>query len=266
LTIFRAAIGIEGIQMTRWFLFEFMDLAWIPGSLRATIHDTLESCLRPSPRRYYEWVAREILSIIERSPAEALVELGAGTAPITCELAEAIQGRRDISLRVSDLYPNLALYQTLEEKFPGVVQADRRPVDFSRSVDFPAGSLLVLSATFHHIPPEARLQVLKTLAPYRVAIFEPLRPNLASLLLSLLGFFAGLTTPVRFWNQRPGNGRRILWCWLLPLAPAIIVWDGLVSCLRCWSEKEWKEHLAKAIGDQRPAQVKSKLVTQAVVW
>lgn len=252
--------------MTRWFLFEFMDLRWIPSSLRATIHDTLESCLRPSPRRYYEWVAGEILNLIEQSPAAAIVELGAGTAPITCELAAATSGRKDISLRPSDLYPNLALYQSLEERFPGVVQADRRSVDFSRPVDFPPGSLLVLSATFHHIPPAARLQVLKTLAPYRVAIFEPLRPNVASLGLSLLGFFAGLTTPVRFWNQRPGNWRRVLWCWLLPLAPAIIVWDGLVSCLRCWTEKEWKEHLATVIGDQRPSFVKSKLVKQAVVW
>lgn len=230
--------------------------------MRATIHDALESCLGSPPRAYYAWVAKEVLHL----DAETIVELGAGTAPITSELAAAMNGDRKISLRISDLYPNLALYQTLEQKFPGVVEADRRSVDFSRPIDFAPGSLLVLSAAFHHIPPAARMNVLKNLSAYRVAIFEPLRCNLASVCLSLLGFLPVLATPWRFWNQRPGNWRRMLWCWLLPLAPLIIVWDGLVSCLRCWTEVEWKENLASVVTEDRPVFVKSELFNQMIVW
>src|SRR5579862_4863090 len=154
------------------FLFEFMDLAWLPSALRATIHDVLECCLGPSPRRYYEWVAREILDLVEDGSVNTVVELGAGTAPITRELAKHLSGREGISLRVSDLYPNTALYQTLEEKYPDLIRADRRSVDFSRPMDFPPGSLLVLSGAFHHVPPAGRLHVLKALSAYRVAIFE----------------------------------------------------------------------------------------------
>src|ERR1700720_3695847 len=102
------------------FLFEFMDTAWVPSSLRATIHDVLESCLGPPPRRYYEWVAREIWNLVEDG-SDIIVELGAGNAPITRELAKTLSGREGISLRVSDLYPNGALYQTLEQEYPNLI-------------------------------------------------------------------------------------------------------------------------------------------------
>jgi hypothetical protein len=252
--------------MKSLFLFEFMDLALLPSTLRATIHDVLESCLGTPPRRYYEWVAREILNLVQDGSINTIVELGAGTAPITRELATQLSGHKGISLRVSDLYPNTALYQALEEKYPDLIQTDRRSVDFSRPMDFPAGSLLVLSGSFHHVRPAARLQVMKALSTYRVAVFEPLRRNPASLFLSLLGFFPGLATPLRFWNQRPGNWRRILWCWLVPLAPAMIVWDGIVSCLRCWTENEWNENLALVIATDRQVFTKSKLLNQVIAW
>jgi hypothetical protein len=243
-----------------------MDLAWLPSGLRATIHDVLDCCLGPSPRLYYEWVAREIMNLVEDGSVNTIVELGAGTAPITRELAKRLSGRKGISLRVSDLYPNSALYQALEQEYPDLIQADRRSVDFSRPMDFPPGSLLVLSGTFHHVPPAARLQALKALSAYRVAIFEPLRRNPASFILSLLGFFPGLATPLRFWNQRPGNWRRVLWCWLVPIAPVVIVWDGIVSCLRYWTEEEWKEHLELVIAPDRQVFTKSTLFNQVIVW
>jgi hypothetical protein len=69
-----------------------------------------------------------------------------------------------------------------------------------------------------------------------------------------------------FWNQRPGNFRRILWCWLVPLATFIICWDGLVSCLRCWTDKEWKDQLAAVIGKDRLVFTKSEMFSQMIVW
>jgi hypothetical protein len=246
--------------------FEFMDLKWVPASLRATIHDALDSCLGAAPRRYYEWVAQEILGLIERNPTGTIVELGAGTAPITRALADSLQGRKDISLLVSDRYPNKALYESLEKQYPGVVRADLSEMDFSRPMDFPPGSLLVLSAAFHHLPPSARGDVLKVLSAYRVAVFEPLRRNPASLCLCLFGFVPAIRTPLLFWNQRPGNFRRVFWCWLFPLATMIIVWDGLVSCLRCWTEKEWKDQLAAVVAEDHAVVTKSELFNQMIAW
>jgi hypothetical protein len=248
------------------FLFEFMDLEWVPASLRSTIHDALDSCLGAAPRRYYEWVAHEILDLVERNPTGTIVELGAGTAPITRALAGVLDGRANISLRVSDLYPDKVLYQSLEKMYPGVVRAELSPTNFSRPMDFPAGSLLVLSAAFHHLPPAERESVLRILSAYRVAVFEPLRRNPASLFLCLFGFVPAIRTPFLFWNRRPGNWRRVFWCWVFPLATMIIVWDGVVSCLRCWTEKEWKDHLETVVGRGHPVFVKAEGFNQMVVW
>jgi hypothetical protein len=252
--------------MDIFFLFEFLDLKWIPDSLRSTIHDALDSCLGRAPRRYYEWVADEILDLVELHPTGTIVELGAGTAPIARALAGTLEGRADISLRVSDLYPNRALYQSLEKMYPGLIRAELSPVDFSLPMDFSSGSLLVLSAAFHHLPPDARVDALKVLSVYRVAVFEPLRRSPASFCLSLFGFLPALGTPISFWNRRPGNFRRVFWCWLVPLATFIIVWDGLVSCLRCWTEQEWKDHLQGVIGKDRTIFTKSDLFSQMIVW
>jgi hypothetical protein len=249
-----------------FFLFEFMDLKWIPASLRSTIHDVLDSCLGAAPRKYYEWVARETLDLVERNPTRTIVELGAGTAPIARALADTLKGRENISVRVSDLYPDKVLYQILEKTYPGVVEVDLSPVDFSLPMDFSPGSLLVLSAAFHHLPPAARVGALRVLSPYRVAVFEPLRRSPAAFCLSLFGFVPALRTPILFWNRRPGNFRRILWCWLVPLATVIICWDGLVSCLRCWTDKEWKDQLAPVIGKDRLVFTKSEIFSQMIVW
>ena len=247
-------------------LFEFMDLKWVPTSLRSTIRDALDSCLGAAPRRYYEWVAREILELVEREPAGTIVELGAGTAPITQALAEALRGRENICLRVSDLYPDKALYQALEKMYPGMVRAELGPTNFSHPMDFPPGSLLVLSAAFHHLPPSQRAEVLKNLSGHRVAVFEPLRCRPSSFFLCLFGFLPAIGTPVLFWNRRPGNFRRVFWCWLFPLATMIIVWDGLVSCMRCWTEKEWKDHLEAVMDEGRPVFMKSERFNQMVAW
>lgn len=251
------------------FLFEFLDLPWIPESLRATVHDVLELCLGMPPRQYYEWVASEVLNLAEKFNAEAIVELGAGTAPITSALATASGEQiksRGVSLQFSDLYPDLPFYQALEQKFPDVVHADRRSVDFLSPIDYAPGSLLVLSAAFHHVRPVDRMLVLRNLSVHRVAVFEPLRRNLASTCLSLFGFLPALTSPWRYLNTRPGNMRRIFWCWLVPVAPLIIVWDGLVSCQRCWTAGEWEKNLSAIVPKDRPVLVKSSLFSQMVVW
>ena len=188
------------------FLFEFMDLKRVPASLRATIHDALDSCLGAAPRRYYDWVAQEILHLVERTPTGTIVELGAGTAPVTRALAEALEGRKDVSLWVSDLYPNKPLYESLEKSYPGLVRAELTPTDFSRPLNFPPGSLLVLSAAFHHLHPSARAGVLKTLSAYRVAVFEPLRRNPASMFLCLFSFVPAIRTPSCSGTTVPATG------------------------------------------------------------
>jgi hypothetical protein len=240
--------GIMTAAGPPWHLFEFMDQAWLPRSLRATLRDILE-CGNGRPfRRYYDWVVGETLRFAAIHQLSTIVELGAGTAPITRRLAEDA-GSVGKTLVVCDLNPDDVLYEELERKYPGRVAALRESVDFSMPRRWPEGTLLVLSATLHHIPSHQRPAVLAALlrSADAVLIFEPLRKTLTSAAFVLLALVPALLVPALHLH-RPGRWRRIFWCWLLPVAPWMFLWDGLVSCWRQWTCAHWMQ----AIRDVHP--------------
>ncbi|MEO1087462.1 MAG: hypothetical protein AAFY88_24755, partial [Acidobacteriota bacterium] len=54
------------------------------------------------------------------------------------------------------------------------------------------------------------------------------------LAVPLIGLFSVLAAP---W-LRPFRWRRLFWSWAAPLVPAVVVWDGLVSCCRFYTTDE----------------------------
>jgi hypothetical protein len=247
------------------FLFEFMDLPGLPNSLRGTLQETLESCLAGPPRQYYDWVVGEILELVERDNIRTVIEMAAGTAPIARRLA-MLHDERPLQIEVSDLYPNRQIFQDLELRFPGIVRAHYEPVHLSKPPTPRPSTLLVFSASFHHLAPAGRERALRSLFQHHVAVFEPLRCHPSSLLLALAGFAPGLTLPLRLW-KRPGNLRRCFWSWLVPAAPFGIVWDGAVSVLRCWSEQDWRRRLASVASAQpKTFAMKHSTFCQMVTW
>lgn len=228
---------------SRWHLFEFMDLPWLPASLRQVLRDILE-CGNGRPfRGYYDWAVDCIVRQAALCQADRVVELGAGTAPLTRRLA-ADPRAEGLKLVICDLSPDLALYDALARQHAGQVEVLREPVDFSQPRDWPPGTLLVLSATLHHVPAAQRLAVLEALARSgsAVLVLEPLRRTLLSALFVWLSLVPAWLVPLVQW-RRPGRWRRLVWCWLVPVAPLLFVWDGLVSCWRQWTAREWHQVL-----------------------
>jgi hypothetical protein len=264
-----AELLFEG-PMKKRFLFEFLDLAWLPDSLLLTLRDVLELCLEDRFLGYYRSVVNELLEIVNAEGQTNLMELGAGTAPLSRRLAQRLLSRRSSPLvvEVSDLYPDRDVYRGLEQEFPGVIKPFYEAVDFSSTLPVKNGSLLVFSASFHHIPFERRIAVLQSLAQHRVVVFEPLRPNLWAVVLCMLDFFPGLLTPLFFLTKRTsGHGRRFLWCWALPIAGLMIGWDGIVSLLRVWSPAEWHRHFETATGGRnKTLKVSNWRLGQRVEW
>lgn len=221
-------------------LFEFMDLEWLPTSLRLTLRDILE-CGNSRPfRPYYEWVAQEVVELAHMHGCKTVVELGAGTAPITRHLLRN-PGAKELKLIVCDLNPDRERYLALENSSHGRVKPIYSCVNFAAPQEWPDDALLVLSATLHHIPSNQRMDVIEVLTAggRPIAVFEPLRRNLNSMLFTFLSLVPSLLTPLRFCNE-PGMFRRVVWCWLPPLAPLLFCWDGVVSCLREWSLRDWE--------------------------
>lgn len=229
--------------------FEFMDSDKVPSSLRSALRDILEVGNRAPFRKYYQWMAGNIHDYAKKHNITNIVELGAGCAPITKEL---IQNYPDwkIRLTVTDINPDVITFKNLEEK-DSRVKPMYQPLDFSKKWVGHENALLVLSATFHHIPENLKNKVLsnlKTISPH-VLIFEPLRPTISSFLFVIGGLFSGLLTPI-FKANTKHFFRTFLWCWLVPIAPFMFVWDGWVSSVRCWSAENWNLQEPKALVEE----------------
>jgi hypothetical protein len=197
---------------------------------------------------------------------ENVVELGAGTAPITRLLAED-PSSNCVRLIVCDNRPDAATYADLEQRFPGRVIPRYEPVDFSKPQAWPPKTIVYLSGTFHHVPEDVRLDVLATLTKSsdRVVIIEPLRKTLLSIGFVFLSTVPAFILPL-WYLRRPGTLRRFFWCWLVPIAPIMFWWDGVASCLRMWTETEWRANLHHVLPPGKQAVMRRTLFSQLVAW
>lgn len=218
--------------------FEFMDLNFLPKSLRSTLRDILEVGNSAPFRNYYQWTSNGVYEYAQKHHLSEIIELGAGCAPITRHLIKQYP-EWTATFRVTDLNPDKVTFQKLE-KLDQRVTALYKPLDFTKKIKGFENSLLVLSATFHHVDEKQKsniLSSLKSLSPH-IMIFEPLRPTTASLLFVIGALVSGFLTPFFRLNSMKFF-RSFFWCWVVPIAPFLFLWDGWISSIRCWSKQEW---------------------------
>jgi hypothetical protein len=243
-----------------------MDQTWLPLSLRHTLREILE-CGHSKPfRPYYDWATDATLRAAHQLHIEHIVELGAGTAPLTERLAMQLQGE-NIRLTPCDDNPDVERYNELKRRFPVTVTPRMDSVNFANLTEkWGPKTILVLSATFHHIPSKQRRQVLENLlnTADHVLIYEPIRRTFLSGIFILLSLVPGLLLPLlRF--SRFGRWRRFLWCWLIPVAPLMLVWDGIISCTRQWHTSEWASAMGSTTEAHSGVSVNESLFSQTVL-
>jgi hypothetical protein len=218
--------------------FEFMDLDILPNSLRAVLRDILEVGNSAPFRNYYQWTSSAIYEYAQKNKITEIVELGAGCAPLSRHLVKNYP-QWNATFKITDLNPDVTTFKDLE-KSDKRISAVYEPLDFTKRIHSYENSLLVLSATFHHVDEKQKKNILtslKAISPH-VMIFEPLRPNLFSLLFVVGALVSGFLTPIFKFNSK-NFFRCLWWCWLLPIAPFLFLWDGWVSSIRCWSKEKW---------------------------
>jgi len=246
-------------------LFEFNDHPSVPVAVRKTLLEQLESC-NTIFRPYYRQVSEAVLSHASESDAKMIVELGAGTAPLSKLMAEDA-GSEGIRLVACDLFPDKAAYRELETRYPDKVTGMEDPVDFGQPRRWPPSTVLVLCAAMHHVPSQLRPAVIEALSASadQVMVFEPVRKTALSMFFVLFGVFPPLLLPLCYLHK-PGRLRRLLWCWLLPVVPVMTLWDALVGCLRQWNDHDWQEAFAESSSGQRKPVVNSAVHSQVVTW
>lgn len=224
--------------MGRIHLFELEDQPWFPGVLR----DAGTAYLRKAPEvaGHTKLLVPPLADLLERTGVRQIVDLCSGGAgPLPSVVPALVEEGIDVRAKLTDLYPNEGALDLVCEQSEGRIERVREPVD-ATAVPAELDGLRTMFNGFHHFRPEAARAILAdaVAAGQPFGAFELVSRNP----LVMLGI---LLSPIPVMLMIPFL-RPFRWSWLLftyviPLIPLFVVWDGLVSCLRVYSESELRE-------------------------
>jgi hypothetical protein len=219
------------MQRQRWF--ELHDQPWFPAYFRDLVTEALEAIWNQN--RTYHPIAARLREAVRQSGAERIVDLcSGGGGPWLGLYAEVAEGG-GVPVVLTDLYPNALLAR----RASGGVKAWPEPVD-ARHVPAELRGFRTIFSAFHHFDPEAARAMLADAFEHRdgIAVFEGARRNawtmVAVTAVPFLGFRAAITA-------RPFRWDRVLWSCVIPVVPAVLWIDGILSCLRSYSLEDLRE-------------------------
>lgn len=227
-------------MLPRVHLFEFMDLESFPASMRRRLTD----CLRDVEAftGLFNWAVPLVVRLLRGSGRRTIVDLGTGSGgPIVRLFPALVQAGALDELCLTDLYPHPEAIAPQSG-----LRYDTRSVDAS-AVPRDLHGLRVLCNSFHHMPPEQAQAVLADAH----AAGEPLLV-LEALNRDPFAMVAAVSVAVMAWVVVPFLRRfdvasALLW-WLVPVIPVLLIWEGVVSCLRCYTRRELAQMVSKLPG------------------
>jgi hypothetical protein len=221
----------------RAHLFEFHDLPWFPTVWRGLLTDFLSFfawVFKP-----YAGVAPVLADALLGVGADRIVDLCSGAGKPVLSVVPALResGVSGLEIVLTDKYPQVAAWAALGNQAGFKVSFESSPVD---ALDVPERLMgfRTLFTSFHHFAPSEARKILEDAAAKNqgIGIFEYTERTwwLWSLPVALIPLVVWVVTPF----IRPFSWRRLLWTYLLPVVPAVALWDGFVSCLRSYSLDE----------------------------
>jgi hypothetical protein len=226
----------RGRSFGRSRFFEFHDQKWFPKSLRDGVTDALQFIL--SLGGVYRPIVPLLNEAVEATGAERIVDLcsGGGGPWLWLYRLLRVGDGRSIEVCLTDKYPNIAAFEKAREKsggqitfYPGFVDAASLPAELT--------GYRTIFSSFHHFTPDAAVAILQNAADegQGIGVFEAARRDPLNILLTVLMPLAGfLTAPF----ARPVRLSRLFWTYIIPAIPFVLFFDGVVSCLRAYSQKE----------------------------
>lgn len=221
--------------MKRWHLFEFNDSAWVPANVKALVTDylrTLGDITRPfSPQLP---LITQALQHAGKDPQ--VIDLCSGSGGPWQYLSPQLDRlvRRRVPVTLTDKYPNHRAAALPEN--PTAMSWCPESVD-ATAVPASLRGMRTLFNSFHHFKPPAARHILASAVAHDepIVVMEMLRRSWLDLLLVLF-------TPLLVWLItpwiRPFSWSRLIFTYVVPVAPLIIAWDTLVSILRCYTPAE----------------------------
>ena len=223
--------------------FEFHDQEWFPSNLRDSVTEALQFILNLG--HVYRPAIGTLYRAIAAAKAERVVDLcsgGGGPWLWLCRLLAERDGHA-MNVCLTDRFPNISAFERAREKTQGQITFYPWPAN-AASLPAEVSGFRTIFTSFHHFRPDEAVAVLQSAADegQGIGIFEAAKRHPWNILLTVLMPLGGLLT-VPF--VRPLRISRLFWTYVIPVIPFVLFFDGVVSCLRAYSQKELRQMVAQ---------------------
>ena len=228
--------------MGRVHLVEFEDLEWFPKPIRNYMTDFLQFVANKFD--FYKTITPILKKGVEASGTNQIIDLASGGGGGWLKLSEHIaEEMPDVKVRLTDFYPNINAFERTQSINPTVFTFEKKSVN---ALDVPQdlNGLRTQFLSLHHFRPKDAQQIFQNAVDAKspIAVFEAQKRSVGDFIKF---FFSPINVLLLTPFIRPFSIGRIVFTYLIPVVPLFAWWDGLVSVLRTYSERELKEMISK---------------------
>jgi hypothetical protein len=253
--------------MRRLHLVEFHEQPWFPPLFRDYVTDALQFGFNLF--KVYGPAAPRLQRVIDSTSSRSIVDLCSGGGGPWLNLSRKLQAQRltesssGLQIWLTDKYPNLSALRIVGgvsenhiNFYPASVDATRVPRELA--------GLRTMFTSFHHFAPEEARAILQDAvdAGECVGTFEISRRAPLTVLFTFAFVLALIVgTP---WIH-PFRWSRLLWTYLIPIIPFVLLFDGVVSCLRTYRPQELREMVARLTAPEYEWEIGEDLTAKAAI-
>lgn len=246
--------------MRRIQFIELHEQPWFPSWLRDDVTDALQFGFKLL--RAYDPITPLLQDAIDStrngtnahrtSDRQAIVDMCSGgggpwldlSRKLRCRSGEKATGdSAGLQIWLTDKYPNLEAFQSISASSDHHITYYPESVD-AMNVPRTLKGMRTMFTSFHHFSPQDARAILQNAvdAGESIGIFEATKRGASTIGVIFVGtLLLFLHTP----RIRPFRWSRLLWTYLIPVIPLILLFDGVVSCLRTYRPTELREMVDK---------------------
>lgn len=221
--------------MRRIQFIEIHEQPWLPTLLRDEITDALQYGLNLF--KGYVPVAPKLQRALDGTNSRSIVDLCSGGGGPWAHLSQKIHGRDGgLQILLTDKFPNASAVRNVTANSENQIRSYPNSVD-ATNVPRELKGLRTMFTSFHHFSPNEARAILQNAVDAKegIGIFELTKRSPAAMVFIVA--WAMILCACTPWI-RPFRWSRLLWTYLVPIIPLVLLFDGIVSCLRTYRPEE----------------------------
>ena len=221
--------------MRRFQFIELHEQPWFPPRLRNEITDALQ--YGSQHLKAYAPISDLLQRALDASRSLSVVDLCSGSGGPWLDLSRKLRlSTTPYRIWLTDKFPNCPAFKNIKAASTARVGFCGTPVD-AMKVPAELAGFRTMFSSFHHFPPVHARAILQNAvnAKQGIGIFEITSRSASAVCM----MFLWCLTPFAFAPaMHPFRWSRLFYTYLLPLIPLVLLFDGLVSCLRTYRVRE----------------------------